>query len=112
MKKNSSKEIRYTIRMDADLISHIEAYERANGLSKPDAIRQMIYEKSNNLSAELSQIKVAVNLSAIEAAETKKHVAKVTDILVSKLPTIDQNISDLNRKLDSFGKFLELILNK
>ncbi len=112
MKNNSSKNIHFSIRLDAVLDSQIKAYARANGLEKPDAVRQLLSSKCNDLSTELLQIKTAVNISAIETAETKTYVAKVTDILLSKFPTIDQNISDLTKKIDSLGKFLKTIAEK
>jgi hypothetical protein len=99
MSKSNSKDFHASFRFDAVLNNQIEAYEKANGLNRPDAIRQMLSEKCNDLSAELLRIKTATNISAVEASETRKHVSKVVDILVTKIPAIDGNIETLSSRM-------------
>ena len=112
MKKVNSKSIHFSIRLDAVLDGQIEAYANANGLEKPEAVRRLLSEKCNDLTADLMQVKTATNITAMEATETRKHVAKMTEILSLKLPAIDKGneaIANIAKDMDVLGKNLSIM---
>jgi hypothetical protein len=97
------------VRIDDTLNNQIEAFANANQLSKVDAIRQLLSSKCNDLTTDLMQVKTATNITAMEATETRKHVAKMTEVLAMKLPAVDKSIEAIATRLTTMEKNNEII---